>query len=184
MTTIYGLIDPRTGCLRYVGLTANVAKRLFRHCHPLNDDRSHRGCWLRGVVNLGLRPELVVLEHVADRVRALDLERFWISSLRAAGADLVNVADGGDGGATRTGARLTNEHKNKIRMSHFGIRPSREALENMKWTPERRANMAASVRRRNPRAITHGTYNGYYNGCRCTHCLDALRRSLLRQRRG
>lgn len=87
--TTYGLVDPRTGCLRYVGKTSKLDQRLYWH---IADSKrySHRCAqWVKGLVKLGLLPILVVLEDG-------DQEVFWIASLRAAGASLLNVSDGGD----------------------------------------------------------------------------------------
>lgn len=169
---IYGLIDPRTDCLRYVGKTTNLAKRLSKHCNPQRSDRSHRGCWLRGIKNIGLRPSMVVLEEVEDRDTTL-VECFWIASLRAAGADLVNACDGGEGGAVRTGHTSTEQHRAKIAKSHIGMRPDEATRLKMRWTPERRAKVAAAaaVRHPHPRHIKkHATWGSYALGCRCTGC--------------
>lgn len=174
---VYGLIDPRTDCLRYVGKTTNLKKRYSRHCNPQRSDRSHRGCWLRGIRNSGLQPVVVVLEEVAEQ-DVVDAECFWIASLRAAGADLVNAANGGEGGATRTGHRSTEAHRANIAKAHLGLRPDQATREKMRWTPERREKMEASISRRcaHPRHIAkHGTWAAYGWGCRCDECVAFIR---------
>ena len=70
MIFIYGLIDPRTGCLRYIGKTANPKVRLADHVCPERRDQSHRACWIRGLTKLNLRPLLEVLEEVSPEQRA------------------------------------------------------------------------------------------------------------------
>lgn len=170
---IYGLIDPRTECLRYVGKTTDLRKRFLRHCNPRRSDRSHRGCWLRGLRNLGLQPTMVVLEEIDEATTAL-VECFWISSLRAAGADLVNAANGGEGGATRTGQKSSAAHRMNIAKAHLGMRPDASARERMRWTPARREKMQLSVALRNPHPHhikKHGTSSAYAWGCRCVDCL-------------
>lgn len=170
---VYGLIDPRTDCLRYVGKTTSIAKRYSRHCNPRRSDRSHRGCWLRGLRDLGLRPSIVVLEEVNDADGSL-VERFWIASLRASGADLVNACDGGEGGATRTGHISTAQHRANIAKARLGIRPDEDTRDKMRWTAERRAKMEDTIVLRipHPRHIKkHGTWSSYAWGCRCLDCL-------------
>jgi hypothetical protein len=48
--TIYGLVDPRTNVLRYVGQAINPVKRHSRHCHPDKTDRTHRAAWIRNLL--------------------------------------------------------------------------------------------------------------------------------------
>lgn len=167
---IYGLIDPRTSMLRYVGQTTDLTKRLSRHCHPRNDDRSHRSCWLRGILASGRQPIMVVLDvldEVSTREAATVVECFWIASLRAAGADLVNDTDGGDGGPVRRGQRNTAEHNARIAATHRGKKASDETRAVLLAAQQRRR------RRDHPIRIRHGTVNGYRNGCRCQLCKSA-----------
>ena len=141
---IYGLIDPRTNSLRYVGQSVRLSKRFWRHCNPLPTDRSHRGCWLRGLKKAGLVPQLIVLEEAVTSDEATILETFWIASLRSVGANLVNMTDG-DQAPSRRGHTLTPEHRAKIAAAHIGICPDettrakmRTARENYRWSEETR----------------------------------------------
>lgn len=93
---IYGLVDPRSGCLRYVGQTKNLKERFWGHTGMASVSRHRCAAWIRGLRKLGLKPVLEVLEEVSTE-QANDAERFWIASLRAAGASLLNMTDGGDG---------------------------------------------------------------------------------------
>ncbi len=129
---IYGLVDPRSGVLRYIGQTRDRQRRYSRHCHPHPKDRRHRAQWIRALTRGGLKPEFVEIE-VCDPFNVDAAERFWIASLRAAGAELLNIADGGGVTRRQPGFKLTPEHRNKISASHKGI----------KHTPETRAKMSA-----------------------------------------
>ena len=94
MTTIYGLTDPATGEVRYIGKSNNPEKRLKNH---LRDRRkSHRVSWLKSLTRSGLRPGLVILEKVDD-ADWQEAERRWIKHFQEQGADLTNSTDGGDG---------------------------------------------------------------------------------------
>jgi hypothetical protein len=93
--TIYGLIDPRTDILRYVGQTKSPKKRYWRHCHPAKNQRTHRDNWIRSLLGQGLTPTFIELARAPTRDEANTAESFWISSLRASGGLLLNLEDGG-----------------------------------------------------------------------------------------
>lgn len=94
---VYGLSDPRTGKLRYVGVTFRGRRRLNEHLSRAvtGRGRTHRDCWLRSLLRLGLRPVLSVLEAGSGEGWQ-ERERYWIALHRPAG-DLVNHTDGGEG---------------------------------------------------------------------------------------
>ena len=94
VTAIYGLTDPRTGLIRYVGKSENPEKRLKGH---LRDRRKcHRVSWLQSLTALGLRPGLTILEEIDDE-NWQDAERKWIKHFREQGIRLTNSTDGGEG---------------------------------------------------------------------------------------
>lgn len=151
---IYALVDPRTDVLRYVGMTKHPRKRYWRHCHPGPRNRTHRAQWIRALKQSGLKPEFIPLEEVASDDEAAISERFWIASLRAAGALLLNFAAGGEGGDTCSGRKLSSEHRAKIAASHIGLKASPEACAKMSasrtgipYSEERKRQKAATVPR-------------------------------------
>lgn len=183
LIVIYGLVDPRTGYLRYIGQSKRLGKRFWRHCHPLPNDRSHRGCWLRGLLANKLEPQLIELEFAGSPDEAALLEAFWIASLRAAGADLVNITDG-EKAPSRRGYVLTAEHKAKIAAAHIGIRPDeatrekmRAARKNYRWSSATREKFIAThaAKPRQSKQLTHGTYAACQHNCRCDACIQACR---------
>jgi hypothetical protein len=95
---IYGLTDPRTGQLRYVGRTIRELRaRLNNHIASAREasDR-HVNCWIRGLLASGLKPEMILLEE-AGAATWEEAETFWIEYWRWLGADLTNLAIGGSG---------------------------------------------------------------------------------------
>lgn len=116
MIFVYGLIDPRTNELRYIGKTRRGMVRPREHWDKYGlkrNDKCHR--WVLKLSKLGLIPHVEVLEEC--RLDDLDdCERFWISSLRAAGAELLNMTDGGEGGA------LIMDDVTRAKFSHPGER--------------------------------------------------------------
>lgn len=95
IVAIYGLIDPRTGCIRYVGKSLNLGQRYSHHVN-YQDDGSHKSRWVAGLKKLALAPELVPLQFV-DEATWEAAERWWIAHFREHGADLTNGTAGGDG---------------------------------------------------------------------------------------
>lgn len=100
MITIYALVDPHTGDIRYIGKTAHSPeKRLRGHMSEakrLTGARHYKSSWLRQLAGEGLVPLIEVIEEVEPE-GANERERHWIAYHRRCGAPLTNVTDGGDG---------------------------------------------------------------------------------------
>ena len=97
---IYGLRDPRSMMIRYVGKTNTGMRRPLSHAEKqcLDIERNtHKVNWIRSLLKLGLMYEVVVLEHVSIVADLDSAERKWIRWGREAGV-LVNLTDGGTGG--------------------------------------------------------------------------------------
>ena len=111
--TIYGLFDPHTGDLRYVGMTKNGAEeRLRGHLwHAKNGKESRRSNWIRKLSASDLIPEVQVLE---DSIHPDDLpahEESWIEWARDAGHPLTNETEGGEGGLTPGSGTGVENHR-------------------------------------------------------------------------
>jgi hypothetical protein len=91
---IYGLIDPRTRLIRYVGLSSRGMRRPKEHRLRSCPDTYCRR-WIRQLHALGLDYEVAVLEVLASAVQLDEAERWWIAFGRACGWPLTNVTDGG-----------------------------------------------------------------------------------------
>lgn len=147
-TFIYGLNDPETGECRYIGKADDPHKRLFgcgghlKRCHK----KHHCACWIKSLVNRGLRPLLEVLQEVP--VLEWELwERAWISASRKIGMDLTNVTDGGDGteGGEKHpsfGMRHSAEARAKISASLKG----NKRTKGNKLSPSHRAKIGAALK--------------------------------------
>lgn len=94
--TIYGLVDPRDGRLRYVGQTIkSVPRRLFGHLLDY-DKPTRKGRWIAELKSLGLNPQIVAIGTYP--IREVDAQEIaLISVVRASGADLLNISAGGGG---------------------------------------------------------------------------------------
>jgi hypothetical protein len=96
---IYGLCDPETGELRYVGRTDDVRRRFAVHLSAARTSghKSRCAAWIKSLLLQGKEPEVDVLDYVpADQ--AHHMEREYIALWRyLIGDRLTNLTDGGDG---------------------------------------------------------------------------------------
>lgn len=94
---IYGLADPRTDLVHYVGKSKTGFRRPRRHGVGLINDDNPKGEWVRSLKAEGVSFRIVLLEEAAS-VEDLDpLECFWIAQGRGLGWPLTNVTKGGKG---------------------------------------------------------------------------------------
>jgi group I intron endonuclease len=112
---IYGLSDPLTKEVRYIGKTNDLHKRYLRHLSRSQRETNHRACWIKHLLNNGVKPEMFIVETVKDDDWQ-EAERFWLIQFRVAGARLVNTTDGGTGGKTCDwrGRKHTEETRKKM----------------------------------------------------------------------
>jgi hypothetical protein len=93
---IYGLKDPRTNEIRYIGKSNNPERRYSQH-FAANDDNSHKCNWIKSLKRKGLRPELVILE-ITTPEEWEEREKHWIEFGVESGWDLTNIRAGGNDG--------------------------------------------------------------------------------------
>lgn len=132
---IYGLIDPTTKELRYIGQSSTGFKRPKSHMYKSVYKRynSHLYCWIRGLVSKNLSPEIVVIEELLCRKNLSNSEQFYISYFKAMGCRLTNLTVGGEVGS-------------------LGIKQSPETIakrtknckSNYKWTVEDKKRLSRS----------------------------------------
>jgi GIY-YIG catalytic domain/NUMOD3 motif len=139
---IYGLYDPQSGELRYVGQTVqSLNKRLTQHVCKARSDSDHRACWIRSVGY----PEIRAIQElpIADLNAA---EQYWIAFTQETGCRLVNATAGGEGGVG-----FPADVRAKIGASHRGMKHTEEARRKMSaskraWSPEVRARVSENLR--------------------------------------
>lgn len=113
MYSIYGLFDPRTGELRYVGKTvSSLKKRLREHLsYQKTKGHTHRENWIKSLLSLNLRPDIQLIQAFNTEADMDAAEVYWIKFFRDEGCDLVNKTDGGEGS---TGYRHSAEIRAKM----------------------------------------------------------------------
>ena len=104
---IYGLMDPETLIVRYVGKTIQPLEKRFGQ-HLKATHTAHVVSWITSVKTRGLLPQIVVMEELPNTTAEQLNERecWWIFYGRLCVWDLTNLTDGGDGpGAIKEGSR-------------------------------------------------------------------------------
>lgn len=92
---IYGLVHPMTGELRYIGKARDMQKRLRSHLSESRTRKRPVNCWIASLTKKGLIPEIFEVS-TADAEQWAEEETHWIAYFRSVGANLLNLADGGD----------------------------------------------------------------------------------------
>lgn len=86
---IYGLIDPTTKGIRYIGKTIDLAHRYRGHINERGDSRKCK--WITGLVRIEKKPIMVVLEETTiNNVSAA--EQKWIDMAIKLGWNITNTA--------------------------------------------------------------------------------------------
>lgn len=117
---IYGLCDPETGEVRYIGKSMRPRERLQNHMNEKS--KCHRSHWLQSLKRRGLVPDMVILETVCGLWPWQESERYWIERGRSLGWDLTNNTSGGDGVSD-----LPKETRERMRQVWVGRKHSDEA---------------------------------------------------------
>ena len=88
---VYFLADPRSGEVRYVGLSKQIKKRVQQHCAIGSDNGTkEKKKWISELKNAGLSPEVVEVEYHNTKKDGANSEKEWISIMREGGCNLTN----------------------------------------------------------------------------------------------
>ena len=117
---VYGLIDPISKNLRYIGFTSNPQRRLANHHIPSKlQELNHKNNWIKSLIKNGQQAEMIVIQEYETSTELPDAEIFWYQYFKMQGAELTNDPDF-IGGPTLFGKKLSEEHKNKLSLAHKG----------------------------------------------------------------
>jgi len=92
---LYVLRCPRSGEIRYAGKANNAEQRLKSHLRDAHRRNTPVYCWIRALLADGLTPKIEVVSRSSIESWQLE-EKLLIAELRAAGARLLNLAEGGE----------------------------------------------------------------------------------------
>lgn len=116
---IYGLIDPKTNELRYIGKSINPKVRLRKHISERNNHDSYKDRWVRKIYNSGFKPELIIIDEVLKSEWQF-WEQHYIAYYKMLGSKLTNGTIGGDQPPSTKGRKHRDESKKKMSESKKG----------------------------------------------------------------
>lgn len=95
---IYGLVDPISRELRYIGKSSTGLQRARCHLIPsrLRLDDTYKARWIKKCIADGARPLILTLEETSKDLLD-EAEIFWIEYMKSIGSPLTNLTTGGDG---------------------------------------------------------------------------------------
>ena len=103
---IYGLVDPRTALLRYVGRSSYGLARAKEHLKPTARGSIGKKAWVDELRRNGLTPTVVILQVTSTAAELPVAERQWIAFLSGHRGQLLNATPGG-GSPTYTHSDVT-----------------------------------------------------------------------------
>lgn len=118
---VYGLADPETGEIRYIGRSSSGLHRPKDHATPGHlraEGSTHKTNWIKALLRHGLSPEIKVLRECFSIEETFDVERDLIALYRAKGARLTNQSDGGAGSV---GCVRSEEFKLNLSKARKGV---------------------------------------------------------------
>lgn len=144
---IYALADPQSGSVRYVGFTSQQPpeRRYQAHLKETITKRTHAGCWIKSLLNVGLVPSFHILERGAGPGWE-DAEKRWITRFGGSGSrHLTNHRAGGQGNLLEGEAgEVVRERLRQAGKEHMSDPANRERL--CEFNMKRMADPAARRR--------------------------------------
>lgn len=98
---IYGLIDPTTKELKYIGKTVRGVQRLRDHVKetrvsPRSGMKSKKVNWINKLKNNNLIFDVIYLEYCESESDLNEAEVFYINYFKSIGSNLLNLSPGGE----------------------------------------------------------------------------------------
>lgn len=75
---VYGLIDPITGKLRYIGCTQNIKRRYKVHIDNKIKGNPHKKNWINKLVKNNKVPKLIIMDTINTKKEMFEREIWWI----------------------------------------------------------------------------------------------------------
>jgi hypothetical protein len=187
---IYGLVDPISKKLRYVGQTRRGFKRIREHWRASvlsKEARTHKTRWIKSLVVKGLTPSVVVFQEFEDDSWLNEAEVLWLRYLKSCGHPLTNLTEGGGG---IVGWHHSESTKKKISNAHMGTKKPWVG-RSLVGIPKS-AEHAAKCRVAAPRTAILDQNGVRYNGIREAarilglnrDCIKAILRGRMKQTKG
>ncbi len=151
---IYGLVDPSSGEIRYVGQTMRrIEERVSQHLAAAKAGKlAYSARWIRKLLARGLEPEVLILEEAAPGNELDDAEIRWILRGKERGWKLTNLTSGGMDSPMRIPEIADRAHKSSRMTRQLApYRKLRSRISKKLWAdPEHRRRMVEAHRGQKP----------------------------------
>lgn len=127
---IYGLVDPETNQLRYIGKSKNPESRYRKHLQDSKKKITYKDKWIYHVLFKQKKPELIILDFTLNDDWE-EIEKFYIAYFKFIGAKLTNLTEGGDNPPSAKGRVWTAEQLKRISENNKGKKRSEETKKNI-----------------------------------------------------
>lgn len=127
---IYALLD-ENDVIRYIGKSNNPKVRYYSHICSAKNKKTHKECWIYGLISRGLKPSLKIIEECTFDTWS-DREKFHIASYD----NLTNLTEGGEDGS---GHRHSEETKKMMSITRMG---EKNAFYNKNHTKETKKRLS------------------------------------------
>ena len=116
---VYGLIDPPSSTIYYIGVAEDIEQRAVSHFRASDVSNLAKNRWIAGLKRQGLEPIVVVLEYSEDRNVIFEAETQWIQTGIRLGWPLLNISkvrsvSYADKLTQEIGGWLLENHRDKI----------------------------------------------------------------------
>lgn len=130
---IYGLTDPDTQEIRYIGKSTSGMKRPMEHKKPCNlKASSHKINWIKSLISNNKQYGIIILESTETPEELDSREIYWIAEYKARGANLTNGTDGGEGALGREVSEQTKELMSQKRKEYYENNPGKAIESGLK----------------------------------------------------
>lgn len=127
---IYGLFDPETNELRYIGKThGSLNKRFKDHLKEALVKSTYKCRWINSLLKQNKVPLIQELEKAKCPESSIELEEFYIDYFRSLGCKLTNAQNGGVGSPGRV---VSEETRDKVRQKALERGPTGVPSSNKK----------------------------------------------------
>lgn len=110
---IYGLVDPLSNKIRYIGFTSYpLQRRLSKHISESRNIKlkTHKARWIRLLLAENLEPTIVCISETT-REKCCQDEKNTIMEFLSKGFDLTNQTHGGEGMVSKEGLLIASEKR-------------------------------------------------------------------------
>lgn len=154
---IYGLVDPTTNQLKYIGKSCYGLRRPMGHTTEgyLKREKTYKANWIRSLLQQALKPRIIILQEFQDPDILNEAEIFWIRYFKEMGCKLTNATNGG-GGSLGSKRFFSIETRRKMSLAKKGMTWPIEIVKKRADSNKGKPRYASSEEIRKAWAIKNG----------------------------